>query len=451
MNQDELRKIPAVDELLETTDFPEGFPRPLRNEIVSEVLEGIRETVKSGYDCPGTDDIRERIQDEARQSWNNRVRSVINATGVVLHTNLGRAPYVEEASEALTGVVHGYSNLEIDVSTGDRGERGSFGERLLCQMTGAEAAGIVNNCSGALVLALKAIARGQDVLISRGELVQIGGGFRIPEVLEASGSELREVGTTNKTSPDDYAEALDEDVGMILRVHRSNFDLVGFTDSPSNESLAELASEADVPYVCDLGSGALWDTSTAEVKPETMPGDVLETGADLVTFSGDKLLGGPQSGLFLGDGDLVNDMKGHPFFRALRCGKTTLTALEATLVAYAEDKEESLPVVRQLREPPEEQKQRVKSVYRELGEPDGVTVKSMDGTVGGGSLPTEIRESWGLAIDGGNPEDLLEDLRALDPPVVGRIRNESVQLNFRSVLPGQESTLTDGLEIVLPL
>ncbi len=449
MNQDELRKIPSVDDLLESSGFPERFPRSLRKEVVSGVLERIRERVKSGNDCPDTEDIRGRIEDEARQLWNNRVRSVINATGVVLHTNLGRAPYSEETLEVLTDVIRGYSSLEIDVSTGERGGRGYFGERLLCRMTEAESAGIVNNCSGALVLALKAIARGKDVLISRGELVQIGGGFRIPEVLEASGSNLREVGTTNKTALSDYEQAMDEDVGMILRVHRSNFDLVGFTGSPSDEDLSELASDAGIPYVSDLGSGALWDTSTAEIRRETMPGDVLETGANLVTFSGDKLLGGPQSGMFLGDQNLVEQMKDHPFFRALRCGKATLAALEATLMAYAQGDENSLPAVRQLRESPEQQKQRVESVYRELGEPQKISVESMEGTVGGGSLPSEVRESWGLAIDVEDPEAFLGELRTLEPPVVGRIRNDSVQLNFRSVLPKQESMLIDGIVTLL--
>jgi L-seryl-tRNA(Ser) seleniumtransferase len=316
-------------------------------------------------------------------------------------------------------------------------------------MTGAERAGFVNNCSGALVLALKAIARGDDVLISRGELVQIGGGFRIPEVLEASGSELREVGTTNKTSLEDYEQALDEDVGMILRVHRSNFDLVGFTGSPSGDALADLASEADVPYVCDLGSGALWDTATADVKRERRPGEVLDDGADLVTFSGDKLLGGPQSGIFLGEEGMVDRMKSHPFFRALRCGKATLTALEATLAAYAEDREDSLPAVRQLREDPEDQRERVLEAQNALDNEGSVAVKQMEGTVGGGSLPEETLESWGLEIDDSNPEQFLEELRELDPPIVGRIRDGAVHLNFRSVLPGQESTVVDGLNTIL--
>lgn len=448
MNQDELRKIPAVDDLLESADFPEGFPRPLRKSVVSGVLDELREDVKSGGDCPGTGEILDRIREETHSLWNNRIRSVINATGVVLHTNLGRAPYAKEVVEYLAEVVQGYSSLEIDVSTGERGGRGRFGERLIERMTGAGGAGFVNNCSGALVLALKAIAQGKDVVISRGELVQIGGGFRIPEVLEASGSELREIGTTNKTSLDDYEQALDENVGMILRVHRSNFDLVGFTGSPADEELAELASEADVPYVCDLGSGALWDTTEADVKREEMPGDVLEGGADLVTFSGDKLLGGPQAGIFLGDRKYVDAMKDHPFFRALRCGKATLTALETTLRVYAEGQDNSLPTIRQLRETPDALEERVQSTHDNLKRTDSVRVAPMDGTVGGGSLPDETLDSWGFEIDTESPDDFLDRLREQDPPIIGRIRDGSVQLNFRSILPGQESDLVKGLESV---
>lgn len=451
MNEEELRRIPSVDELLGEDLFPGELPRPLRKYVVSSTLDEVRESVKDGADCPDREKLLQRIADEAESLANNRVRPVLNGTGVVLHTNLGRAPYAEEAVDALAEVTSGYSSLEIDVSTGERGGRGAFAEQLLCRMTGAQAAGIVNNCSGALVLALKAIARGQDVLISRGELVQIGGGFRIPDVLEASGSDLREVGTTNRTSLEDYEEELDEDVGLILRVHRSNFDMVGFTESPADEALAGLASEYDVPFVCDLGSGSLWDTTSAGLDRERRPGDVLDGGADLVVFSGDKLLGGPQAGLFLGDSSHVDAMKDHAFFRALRGGKATLSALEATLVAYAEDREEDLPVVRQLRESPEAMEERVRSVHRELGEPEDLEVTGMEATVGGGCLPEATLESRGLAFRTEDPEALLDRMRELDPPVIGRLRDGRVLVNFRTILPGQEPVLAEALSDLLPL
>jgi L-seryl-tRNA(Ser) seleniumtransferase len=451
MNQEELRKIPSVDQVLGEDVFPEALPRPLRKYVVSRSLEEVRDSVKEGADCPPREQLLARIADEAKSLIDNKIRPVLNGTGVVLHTNLGRAPYARSAVEALEEVTSGYSSLEIDVSTGERGGRGAFAEQLLCRMTGAEAAGIVNNCSGALVLALQAIARGKDVLISRGELVQIGGGFRIPDVLEASGSELREVGTTNRTSLEDYEQELDEDVGMILRVHRSNFDLVGFTESASHEALADLASKEDVPFVCDLGSGSLWDTSSAGVEKEPRPGDVLEKGADLVVFSGDKLLGGPQAGLFLGQSSTVEAMKEHAFFRALRGGKATLSALEATLAAYAENREGDLPVVRQLRESPEAMEERVRSVFRELGDPESVEVTSMEATVGGGCLPEAKLESRGLAFRAEDPGNLLDRMRDLDPPLIGRLRDDRVLVNFRTILPGEESALVESLAALLPL
>lgn len=445
MSNEVFRKIPGVDEALRSVDFPEGLPRPLCKQVVAGTLEDLRENVRNGSEYPGNETVYDTIYDRALMLRNNRVRPVINATGVVLHTNLGRAPYSEDAVENLTEVVRGYSSLEIDVSTGERGGRGKFGEQLLCQMTGADAAGFVNNCSGALVLALKALAEGHDVLISRGELVQIGGGFRVPDVLEASGSSLREVGTTNKTSIDDYEDELDDEVGMILRVHRSNFDQVGFTGSPSAEDLASLSDKAGIPFVSDLGSGALWETQDAGLRHESRPEELLDAGADLVTFSGDKLVGGPQAGLFLGKEEHVGTMKDHPFFRALRCGKATLSVLEATLEAYARGDEGSLPGVRQLQETPADQKDRVEDVYDQLESIDAVRVESMEGTVGGGSLPTETLKSWGIVVESSDPGGLLAELRELDPPIIGRIRDGEVQLNFRSILPEQESTVIEGL------
>jgi L-seryl-tRNA(Ser) seleniumtransferase len=446
MSNDELRKIPAVDKVLTEVEFPDNFPHPLRKQMVSETLNEVRESVKNGHAYPGDDEVYKQTRQRAFALDNNRIRPVLNATGVVLHTNLGRAPYAGGSVANLTEVVQGYSSLEIDVSSGERGGRGKFGEELLSELTGAEAAGFVNNCSGALVLALKTLTEGKDVLISRGELVQIGGGFRVPEVLEASGSTLREVGTTNKTSIDDYRQELDSEVGMILRVHRSNFEQVGFTGSPSSTDLAELADDAGIPFVSDLGSGALWSTEKAGLKHESQPDEMLESGADLVTFSGDKLVGGPQAGIFLGGSEHVEAMKEHPFFRALRCGKMTLTTLESTLMAYAKEDEDSLPTVRQLSESLDEQKKRARSALERLRYSDSVSVETMEGTVGGGSLPTESIESAGFVIDTDDPETLLADLRRLDPPVIGRIRDGKVTLNFRTILPGQERDLVDGLD-----
>lgn len=414
--------------------------------MVKNTLEAVRESVKAGSSCPPNDEIAERIKSKVQELLNNRVQPVINATGVVLHTNLGRAIYSDEALEAIRANCSGYSSLEIDVSTGDRGGRGRFAEIVLSELTGGDAAGVVNNCSGALVLALKTLAEGRDVIISRGELVQIGGGFRIPEVLEESGATLKEVGTTNRTDLDDYRDAIDENVAMILRVHRSNFDIVGFSDSPSDEELAELSHEHDLPFLSDLGSGALWDTTEVGLAREHRPGDVLDAGADLVTFSGDKLLGGPQAGLFVGSQSIVSEMKDHPFFRALRCDKTILTALESTLEAYLRDDPQSLPSVRRFAESQDEVQERAEDVYERLGSPNWCEVTPMESTVGGGALPREKIPSCGLSLRGDDPEETLRALRSGTPPIVGRIRNDRVFLNFRTILPEQQDEIVARLD-----
>ncbi|MFB6345043.1 MAG: L-seryl-tRNA(Sec) selenium transferase [bacterium] len=445
MNQDELRKIPGVDELLGSVDFPDDLPQPLCKRIVRNTLEAVRESVKNGSSCPAEDELKEEIRQKTDELMTNRIQPVINATGVVLHTNLGRAIYSEDAVEAIRSVLEGYSSLEIDVSSGNRGGRGRFAEILLAQLTGAQEAGVVNNCSGALVLVLKTLAEGRDVIISRGELVQIGGGFRIPEVLEESGANLKEVGTTNRTSVEDYENAIDEETALILRVHRSNFDIVGFSDSPSNEALAELSHRYDLPFVSDLGSGALWETSNAGMVHEHRPGEVLDAGADLVTFSGDKLLGGPQAGLFVGDKSIVKRMKNHPFFRALRCDKTILTALESTLETYANSEESSLPVIERFLEDKQTLRNRAEAVCESLGAPDWCGVEEMDGAVGGGALPRETIPSYGLSISSDDPDSTLRSLRNMPTPIIGRVRDDRVLLNFRTILPEQTDYLTECL------
>lgn len=449
MNQDELRKIPGVDQLLETVEFPPDFPGPLKRRLIRRRLDDVRESIRNGGECPPEEELRNNLSRSARRLTANRVQPVVNATGVVLHTNLGRAPYGSGVLEDMGEVLEGYCSLEMDLSTGDRGGRGAFGEELLCQLTGADAAAIVNNCSAALVLVLKTLATNRDVLISRGELVQIGGGFRIPEILEASGASLREVGTTNRTDLDDYRSSLDRDVALLLKVHRSNFDLVGFTESAPVSDLADLAGDRGVPLVCDLGSGALWDTTQANLRPEPRPSEMIEAGADLVVFSGDKLLGGPQAGLILGREDLVESLQSNPFFRALRCGKATLTALESTLVQYARNEGRDLPARQLLSTPAGDLRERAESVLRDLGSPESVTVAPMDGTVGGGSLPGETMPGHGLVIRTSDPGSTLEELRRGDPPVVGRVLDDDVCLNFRSVLPRQDEALRSRVSALL--
>jgi L-seryl-tRNA(Ser) seleniumtransferase len=449
LNSAELKKIPGVDTLLEKVHSPDHFPEPLVKSVIRSVLSRTRERVKEGESCPDKESLVDRIESRCQSLETNRIRPVLNATGVVLHTNLGRAPYAGNTIDDVSSVNRGYANLEMNLEDGGRGGRGRYAEMLLTQLTGAGAAAIVNNCSAALVLAMTALARDRNVVISRGELVQIGGGFRIPEILEVSGTSLAEVGTTNRTSLDDYRGEIDDDTGAILRVHRSNFDMVGFTGVPDLAELTELASDHELPLVCDLGSGALIDTESLGLRHERRPSEVLEGGADLVMFSGDKLLGGPQAGILLGNDSMVQKLKDHPLFRAMRCDKTTLTALESTLTAYATDGSDDLPVHRMLGASVESLKSRAEAIRERLPRGDEVSVAEMDGTVGGGAMPTESIPSAGLRVQTDDPDRLLEDLRSVAPPVVARIKDDAVQLNLRSVLPEQDESLGDALESVL--
>ncbi len=444
MSEEELRKIPAVDSLLEELSCPDGFSRELVAGVVRNHLDRLRESIRDGGDCPDRASIAEALESRLRAIRDSRIRPVINATGVVLHTNLGRAPYARAALDRLEAVTGGYCSLEIDLSEGERGGRGAYGEALLETITGAEAAAFVNNCSAALMLALRSLSEGRDVLISRGELVQIGGGFRIPEILETSGSSLREVGTTNRTTTEDYRAAMDESVGMILKVHRSNFDLRGFTEEPSTGELAELAGDHDVPLVVDLGSGALWATESVDLRHEPRPSEVLEAGVDLVTVSGDKLLGGPQAGLLMGTGNLIERIKNHPLFRAMRCGKATLTALEATLDAYLRDGGESLPVRRLLSTSLESLEERARDLAGRL-EDRSVQPAGMTGRVGGGSLPLEELPDYGVRVTADDPVELVDRLRASEPPVVAPLREDAVELHLRSVPPDRDEVLVEQL------
>ena len=347
-----------------------------------------------------------------------RLRRVLNATGVVVHTNLGRAPLAEEALERMREAAAGYSNLEYDLDEGARGSRQDHVAPLLCELTGAEAALVVNNNAAAVLLAVAALAEGRDVLVSRGELVEIGDGFRIPDVLARSGARLVEVGTTNRTRVEDYERALGDRTALTLRVHQSNFRIVGFTDSPDSGALARLAEERGVLLVDDLGSGVLPD-----IGDEPTVARSLAAGAHLVTFSGDKLLGGPQAGIAVGRAELVERLRRHPFHRALRADKLTLAALEGTLALYRSGKE--TPVLRMLAEPPEA----VRSRAERLAEFTGGRVEQTVARAGGGSLPTTDLESFACALE----ESLAEPLRRADPPVIGIVRDGVLLLDCRTL------------------
>jgi L-seryl-tRNA(Ser) seleniumtransferase len=407
----QLRDLPSVDELARTVDDP------LAVEAARRVIDEAREEILAGR-VPG--DLEERLRDELRP----RLRRVINATGVIVHTNLGRAPLAAGAIERLTEVARGYSNLEFELETGERGSRQDHTAAILRRVTGAEATLVVNNNAAAVLLALAALAEGREVIVSRGELLEIGDGFRIPDVLARSGARLVEVGTTNRTRAADYEKAIGPDTGLLLRVHQSNFRVVGFAELPTTAELAEVARRHDLPLVDDLGSGVL-----TRLHDEPSVRGSLEAGADLVCFSGDKLLGGPQAGIVVGRADLVERLRRHPLQRALRADKLTLAALEGTL-ALGDD----VPVRQMIQQAPEA----VRARAERLADATGGTVEETVARVGGGALPLAELQSYACALE----EELAAPLRRNEPPVVAVVRDGRTLLDCRTLTDAELDEVT---------
>jgi L-seryl-tRNA(Ser) seleniumtransferase len=413
-----LRDLPSVDELARMSDDP------LAVEAARSVLARAREEIQAGAD-PG--DLAGRLAEELGAARAPLLRRALNATGVIVHTNLGRAPLAEAALERVREVGGGYSNLEYDLSAGTRGSRQDHVAGILRRLTGAEAALVVNNNAAAVLLALAALGEGRDVLVSRGELIEIGDGFRIPDVLARSGARLVEVGTTNRTRAADYENAIGPETALLLRVHQSNFRLVGFTELPSVADLAKVAQRHDLPLIDDLGSGALTPSNTVLLGEEPSVRESLEAGADLVCFSGDKLLGGPQAGIVVGRAELVERLRRHPLQRAVRADKLTLAALEGTLALYLDPERAfaEIPVLRMSAEPAES----VKARAERLGRAVGGEVEETVARIGGGALPLAELPSFAAAIE----EDLVTPLRAGDPPVIGVIRDGRLLLDCRTL------------------
>ena len=409
----ELRGLPSVDELAR------GLDDPLAVDAARTVLSRAREEIRTGRD-PG--DLATRLEQELESARAFRLRRVLNATGVLVHTNLGRAPLAEAAVERLLTTAAGYSNLEFDLAAGARGSRQEHLVDILRRLTGAEAALVVNNNAGAVLLALAALAEGREVIVSRGELIEIGDGFRIPDVLGRSGARLVEVGTTNRTRAADYERAIGPETALLLRVHQSNFRLVGFTERPRLAELAELARRHSLPLVDDLGSGVL-----VQLEDEPSARDSLAAGADLVCFSGDKLLGGPQAGIVVGRAELVERLRRHPLQRALRADKLTLAALEGTLSLYLDPERAAreIPVLRMLNEPVEA----IRARAERLADLTGGTVEETVARVGGGALPLGELPSFACALE----EALAAPLRQGEPPVVGVLRDGRLLLDCRTL------------------
>ena len=397
-------------------ELARGVDDPLAVTAARTVLELAREEIRAGAD-PG--DLRARVEEAVAAARRPSLRRVLNATGVLVHTNLGRAPLAPAALERVAAVGSGYSNLEYDLSDGGRGSRQDHLAPLLRRLTGAEGALVVNNNAAAVLLALAALGEGREVLVSRGELIEIGDGFRIPEVLARSGARLVEVGTTNRTRAADYEHAIGPDTALLLRVHQSNFRVVGFSEQPRVAELAAVAARHGLPLVDDLGSGALVD-----VAGEPTPAASLAAGADLVCFSGDKLLGGPQAGVVAGRAGLVERLRRHPLQRALRADKLSLAALEGTLALYL-DRPHEIPVLRMLREPADA----VRARAERLADAVGGAVEATVARVGGGALPLAELPSFACAVE----EELASALRAGEPPVVAVVRDGHTLLDCRTL------------------
>lgn len=444
-----LRNLPSVEELLQTAVAAEliaRFGRPLTLSAIRETLDRIRARFTSGQITvlPLHDLILSQTE-VLISSWvSPTLRSVINATGVILHTNLGRAPMSDATIRAMDKVSRGYSNLEYDLEKGARGSRLIHAKSVLQKLTGAEAAVVVNNNASAVLLVLSALANKKRVIISRSQLVEIGGGFRIPDVMKQSGAKLVEVGTTNKTHLRDYEEALQDGSAIVMRAHPSNFKIVGFTEEPELKEIVDLAHSAGVFVIDDLGSGALYDTAKYGLTHEPTVQESLAAGVDVVCFSGDKLLGGPQAGIIIGRKDLIDKIKKHPLARAVRADKACLAGVSATLLHYLKDEAEwEIPVLRMMSLTQKQIKGRVDAWIRELGSGEVVEGQS---TVGGGSLPGKSFPTYLLSLRVESPDKFLKKLRQQNPPIVARTSNDRVLLDPRTVLPEEEGALLVGLK-----
>lgn len=454
MTSNPFRDIPSVDSLLaHASVVPLGLPHETMVALCREAIDGARIDIRAGSPSPGIDGLAQRIVENASALLRPRPRRVINATGVIIHTNLGRAPLSHAAMDAAQVVALGYSDLEFDLESGERGSRHTHIEGLLTQLTGAEAAIAVNNNASALLLALAALADGQDVVVSRGEAVEIGGRFRIPDVLRQSGAHLVEVGTTNRTYVTDYADALTESTAAFLKVHTSNFAQIGFTESVEVEALAPVARERNVLLLNDLGSGCLLDTSAYSLAPEPTVQDSVARGASLSLFSGDKLLGGPQAGIAVGDKAVIDKLKGHPLARAVRMDKMTLAALTATLLHYLKGEAESeIPVWRMISATMRDVSIRADAWAGAVGK--GAEVIDTESTIGGGSLPGQTLATRALAIPEAPAgeaglDDLARRFREADTPVIGRIADGRLILDPRSVLPEEDEAVVQAIRFAL--
>lgn len=450
-------QIPAVSRVLEQPDIIllcQQYGQKIVTRLIREHLDKMRQSLQAGQSIPELQELIERIQADAETQARPNLRSVFNLTGTVLHTNLGRACMPEEAIKAMSEAARSPCALEYDINTGGRGDRDDLVEKLLCELTGAEAATVVNNNAAAVFLVLNTLASEKgykQVIVSRGELVEIGGAFRVPDIMSRAGSKLIEVGTTNRTHLKDFRNAINDRTAMLMKVHTSNYQIQGFTHAVPEPELAELAHQYERPFVVDLGSGTLTNLEQWGLPHEPTPRESIEAGADLVTFSGDKLLGGPQAGLVVGRKDLIQQIKNNPLKRALRVGKITLAALEAVLRLYRDPDrlQQKLTTLHYLARPQTEIQQLAERLLPEVQKgfsrwPVKVDICSLNSQIGSGSLPVERLASAGLAITSQSKKSgvlnrLEQGLRQLDKPIIGRIENDRLLLDLRCLATEDEA------------
>jgi len=447
-----LRGLPSVEQLLQTqlaAEFIARYGRPLTINAIRDAMEEVRKNAskRSKATVPDRETLLIHTASLLHLWTAPTLLPVINATGVILHTNLGRAPLSTAAIQSMDAVSRGYSNLEFNLVTGKRGSRLIHAEGLLQRLTGAEAALVVNNNAAAVLLVLSALANKKRVIVSRSQLVEIGGGFRIPDVMRQSGAKLVEVGTTNRVHLSDYEEALSVPTALVMHAHHSNFKMIGFTMEPERKEIADLAHKFGVIFADDLGSGTLLATERYGLAHEPTVQESLAAGADLVCFSGDKLLGGPQAGILIGKADLLAKIKKHPLARALRPDKLCLAALTATLLHYIKDEaEREIPIWRMISASPTQLKARVEYWAAKLGQGE---VLASESTVGGGSLPGESLPTWVLALKVNSSDRFMEKLHQEQPPVIARTENDRILLDPRTVMPEQDGVLLVNLADVL--
>ena len=470
------QKLPSTDELLRQPEIQSLVERE-GHTVVAEsarvVLSRLRQEIATGqFDEKSLDlalgGMSDAVERQLEQSLSYSLRPLINATGVILHTNLGRAPLASAALDHIAETAAAYSNLEFDLNSGERGKRDAHVERLFQKLITGETQRsfaplgrvedpaphvpistiVVNNNAAAVLLALNSLAEGGEVIVSRGELVEIGGSFRIPDVMSKSHATLREVGTTNRTRIADYERAINESTRLLLRVHRSNFEITGFTEQPSLEELVALARDRKIPLVEDLGSGALFDLRSVGITGETGVLDSLRTGVDVVTYSGDKLLGGPQAGLISGGADLVGGMRSNSLFRALRADKLTYAALEATLLAYIKRDHDAVPVLRMMRLSKDDIAGRAEALVAKVNAPK-LKLDLLDGesVIGGGAAPSAVLPTRLIALTHAqlSADELCSRLRSTSPPIIARVEESRVLLDLRTVFPQQDATLATAL------